>query len=77
MTITDKQRRNAERERTSIVCAGCDGPKPRGADFCRACTRVLTDKGFSLPGPLFFAENYTERLTFLLSRKGRQLRTAV
>ena len=77
MTITPKQRRNAQREHTSIVCAGCDGPKPRGAAFCRRCDRVLVDKGFSLSGPLFFEENYMDRLTFLLSGKGQRLRQAV
>lgn len=74
--ITDKQRRSAERELTSIVCAGCDGPKNRGSAFCRKCYRVLLTQGFPLLAPLFFAEKYMDGLTFLLSHKGQRLRTA-
>ena len=73
--ITLKQRRNAERELTSAVCAGCDGPKRRGAPFCRHCSNVLADNGLAhCLGPVYFAEQYTEGLTLLLSRKGQQLR---
>lgn len=76
MEITNKQRRSAERELTSVVCAGCDGPKHRGGAFCRKCYMVLLENGFSILAPLFFAEKYVEELTFLLSRKGQKLRQA-
>ena len=76
--ITTKQRRNAERELTSIVCAGCDGPKPRGASFCRKCGTVLGQRGLtSSLGPVFFAENYTRALTVLLRPGGQRARQAV
>jgi predicted amidophosphoribosyltransferase len=78
MEVTTKQRSNAEREITSVVCAGCDGPKNRGAMFCRKCGRVLLEEGF--PEPACYAnvaEAYTERIEFLLSRKGRKARLAV
>jgi ribosomal protein L40E len=72
--ITQKQRRNAERELTSIVCAGCDGPKPRGATYCQKCQAILLNNDFPLLGPIFFAEKYMECLTFLLSPRGQRLR---
>lgn len=75
MRITNKQRRNAERELTSIVCAGCDGPKPRGASFCRKCGVVLLRKNLTPSlGPVFFAENYTQALTILLRPSGQKAR---
>lgn len=78
LKINPKQRRNAERELTSIVCAGCDGPKRCGAPFCRPCGQVLFDHGLTPSlGPIFFAENYTEALTVLLSRKGQQQRQRI
>lgn len=71
MPITQKQRQNAYREQSSIVCAGCAGMKNRGAPFCRKCEAVLWDKGFTPTfGPVLFAEKYTERLEYLLSRRG-------
>jgi hypothetical protein len=76
--ITAKQRRNAERELTSIVCAGCDGPKPRGVPFCRKCGTVLGQRGLtSSLGPVFFAENYTRALTVLLRPSGQRARQMV
>lgn len=74
LRINERQRRNAQRELTSIVCAGCDGPKQRGMPFCRTCQNLLLEKGFPLLGPVFFPEKYHESLTFLLSRSGQQLR---
>lgn len=72
--ITTKQRRNAERELTSIVCAGCDGLKPRGAPFCRYCSGVLAEKGLTHSlGPVFFAENYTRALTVLLRPRNQRV----
>jgi hypothetical protein len=74
--INERQRRNAERELTSIVCAGCDELKRRGAPFCRTCQDLLLENGFPLLGPVFFPEKYHESLTFLLSRNGQRLRQA-
>lgn len=74
--INERQRRNAERELTSIVCAGCDGPKGRGAPFCPVCQNLLLEKRFPLLGPVFFAEKYHRALAFLLSRIGQRLRQA-
>jgi hypothetical protein len=84
MTITTKQRRNAERELTSTTCAGCDEVKERGVPFCRKCTDLLVERG-SMRGIFVLltanlkhtAEYYTERLEFLLSRKGQRLRMAL
>lgn len=75
--INERQRRNANRELTSIVCAGCDGLKNRGAPFCHTCQNLLLEKGFPLLGPVFFLEKYHESLTFLLSRNGQRLRQSV
>lgn len=75
-SITAKQRRNAGRELTSTTCAGCDGPKNRGSAFCSKCYHILLENGFSILAPTFFAEKYTEELTFLLSPKGQRLRKA-
>lgn len=76
--ITAKQRRNAERELTSVVCAGCDGPKHPGSPYCRSCYRLLMEqRNFPLLGPIFFAEKYTEGLSFLLSPRGQRLRAAM
>ena len=77
MKITTKQRRNAERELTSVACAGCDGPKPRGAPFCRKCGTVLFLHSLTPSlGPVFFAENYTRALKVLLSPRGQKERQA-
>jgi hypothetical protein len=84
MKLTGKQRRNAERELTSVTCAGCDGLKQRGRPFCRRCTDLLVEQG-SQTGTFALltanlkhtAQDYTARLTFLLSRKGQQLRRAM
>jgi len=76
MNINERQRRNAERELTSIVCAGCDGLKQRGSPFCIVCQALLLEKGYPLLGPVFLPEKYHESLTFLLSRNGQRLRLA-
>lgn len=76
IVINERQRRNAMRELTSIVCAGCDGSKNRGAAFCRICQNILLENGFPILGSVFFPERYNELLTFLLSRKGQRLRQA-
>ena len=78
LKITADQRRNAARELTSVTCAGCDGPKRRGAAFCRPCSTVLAEHGLtSLLGPVYFAEKYMEALKVLLSRKGQRMRQSL
>lgn len=81
--ITGKQRRNAERELTSVVCAGCDGPKERGYPFCPQCTTLMISEGWKGGNQTVLllssnlnqtAEVYTERLAWLLSPKGQRLR---
>lgn len=74
MDISEEQRRNAERELTSIVCAGCDGGKQRGYPFCPKCTELLVAQGGKTGKT---AQDYTESLEFLLSREGQQLRRSL
>lgn len=79
--ITQKQRRNAERELTSTTCAGCDGPKERGHPFCRVCTDLVVEQGGKTASLALLTANlrhtaagYVARLEFLLSRAGQRLR---
>lgn len=79
--ISAQQRRNAQRETNSLACAGCDGPKQRGFPFCRKCTSVVVAEGCNTGNLTLIVANlrqtardYAERLAFLLSRRGQQLR---